>query len=34
MYPENLELLVQAGAELVPFDPLAEPVLPETIDAL
>jgi cobyrinic acid a,c-diamide synthase len=28
IYPENLELLAQAGAELVPFDPLVEPKLP------
>jgi cobyrinic acid a,c-diamide synthase len=34
MYPDNLELLEQAGAELVPFDPLDEAVLPEPVDGL
>lgn len=29
VYPENLDLLAQAGAELVPFDPLADDRLPE-----
>jgi len=33
-YPDNLELLEQAGAELVPFDPREDPVLPGDIDAL
>jgi cobyrinic acid a,c-diamide synthase len=33
-YPDNLELLTDAGAELVPFDPLADPRLPERIDGL
>ena len=33
-YPENLDLLVQAGAELVPFDPLEDPTIPEGCDAL
>ncbi len=33
-YPENLELLVAAGAELLPFDPVADGQLPERTDAL
>ena len=33
-YPENLVLLGQAGAEVVPFDPLKDPHLPECCDAL
>ncbi|MCU1462196.1 MAG: Hydrogenobyrinate a,c-diamide synthase, partial [Acidimicrobiales bacterium] len=34
MYPDNLELLAQAGADIVPFDPLADPSLPEGVAAL
>lgn len=34
VYPENLELLRQAGAEIVSFDPLQETRLPEGCDAL
>jgi len=33
-YPDNLELLAQAGAELVPFDPAADATLPEHVDGL
>jgi cobyrinic acid a,c-diamide synthase len=34
VYPENLDILRQAGAELVLFDPLVEPCLPDGCDAL
>jgi cobyrinic acid a,c-diamide synthase len=34
VYPENLELLEQAGGELIPFDPLSERALPEGCQAL
>jgi cobyrinic acid a,c-diamide synthase len=33
-YPENLLLLADAGAELVPFDPMADRALPEACRAL
>jgi len=34
VYPDTLELLEQAGAELVPFDPLVEPSLPDGVVGL
>ena len=33
-YPDNLELLTEAGAQLVPVDPEADACLPEGVDAL
>lgn len=33
-YPDNVEALAAAGAEIVPFDPLVDPALPASIDAL
>lgn len=34
VYPENLALFREAGAELLPFDPLSDPALPEGAQAL
>ena len=33
-YPDNLERLEEAGAELVPFDPAGDAALPDDVDAL
>src|SRR5262249_57125631 len=33
-YPDNLELLEEAGAELVPFDPRYDAALPDDVDAV
>jgi cobyrinic acid a,c-diamide synthase len=33
-YPENLELLAAAGAEIVPFSPLTDTRLPDDVDGL
>lgn len=33
-YPDNLEALEAAGAEIVPFDPLVDPALPDDVDGL
>ncbi|HEX9778979.1 MAG TPA: cobyrinic acid a,c-diamide synthase, partial [Geopsychrobacteraceae bacterium] len=33
-YPENLQLLEQAGAELIPFSPLSDAELPKGLDGL
>lgn len=34
VYPDNLESLAEAGAELVPFDPLTDACLPDGVSAL
>ncbi len=34
VYPDNLKALAQAGAEIVPFSPLADKALPERLDGL
>jgi cobyrinic acid a,c-diamide synthase len=34
LYPDNLEQLESAGAELVPFDPTNDPALPENVQGL
>ncbi len=34
VYEDNLEALQQAGAELVPFDPISDPHLPSNLQAL
>ncbi len=34
VYPDNVEALEQAGAEVLPFDPLVDPRLPEGCEAL
>lgn len=33
-YPDNLERLAETGAEVVPFDPLVDPALPEGVAGL
>jgi len=33
-YPDNLERLAETGAEVVPFDPLVDPTLPEGVAGL
>ncbi len=33
-YPENIELLEQAGAQIISFSPLSDPDLPDNIDGL
>jgi cobyrinic acid a,c-diamide synthase len=33
-YPDNLEALIAAGAEVVPFDPCTDEELPEAVDAV
>ncbi|NNN22084.1 MAG: cobyrinate a,c-diamide synthase [Acidimicrobiales bacterium] len=33
-YPENLEMLTKAGAELIPFDPASDESLPENLSGL
>jgi cobyrinic acid a,c-diamide synthase len=33
-YADNFELLTEAGAELIPFDPLRDPALPSAVDGM